>query len=62
MGAWIENPEGKVMAGKMPALHRAGGPAEENYSWQGLKLRTQWRDCCEACDKCLSAAIAGQLN
>lgn len=25
MGAWIENPEGKVMAGKMPALHRAAG-------------------------------------
>ena len=25
VGAWIENPEGKVMAGKMPSLHRAAG-------------------------------------
>ena len=25
MGVWIENPEVKVMAGKMPALHRAAG-------------------------------------
>ena len=23
VGAWIEKPEGKVMAGKMPALHSA---------------------------------------
>ena len=33
MGAWIENPEGKPVAGKMPALHWAGGPTEENYSF-----------------------------
>jgi hypothetical protein len=33
VGAWIENPEGKPVAGKMPALHRAGGPTEENYSF-----------------------------
>ena len=26
MGAWIEHPEGKVMAGKMPALRSEGRP------------------------------------
>ena len=33
MGAWIENLEGKVMAGKMPALHSEGRPYRENYSF-----------------------------
>jgi hypothetical protein len=32
MGAWIGKQEERS-AGKMPALHRAGGPAEENYSF-----------------------------